>query len=602
MAINIEIVSDVSAVVKDTKLVADRYDAVSDTLKDVATAGESAGRDLERAFQDGIRAAEDLESEGRKVESAAGLIGKAGKDAGRDLEKGLKDGEDAAEDLKRKADDAFDKISADARASGKKVGDSQKDGFKEAESGVKEFGDEANSTAKESAASFDGSAESIIDSFQEVAANAFAGFGPAGALAGLAAAAGIGMAVTKMQEGAEAADEMKGKAIDLASKIQEAGGKIEDLDLGGIISDWGRETLEDNWITFWTNEASTNFQEAAKDAKAAGVDIQDAMKAAGGSAEDSQRFLEGTGQAWQDLSKAIDEGTTYTADGIPVMDESATAAKKQRDALSDLRGQAEDNITTTGDAIEIAELEQDAIKGTVEWYQKKADAMDEAAGVVKDADEAEVDYFNTLRESKEAIEENGKATKLSTKAGGANREALIAQADAATAYTDSLIAQGAEAGTVAGKMKTLRADFIKAATASGMGEEAAKKLADSYGLIPANVKTKVKAEGTKETKAEVDEAAKDQDAKVTTKAEGTKETKDEVTEAAKDQDTKVKTKAENTRPTKKEIDDVAKDRDTAITLRIANAADIRAQIDELTKPRDLFVNVKKSPNSRPIVP
>lgn len=95
--------------------------------------------------------------------------------------------------------------------------------MKGAEDGVKEMGEEANSTAKEAAASFDGSAESIIDAFQEVAANAFAGFGPAGALAGLAIAAGIGIAVGEFQKAEEAAEELRQKAIEYADEAREAG-------------------------------------------------------------------------------------------------------------------------------------------------------------------------------------------------------------------------------------------------------------------------------------------------------------------------------------------------------------------------------------------
>ncbi len=83
----------------------------------------------------------------------------------------------------------------------KSLGKKTKKAAEEGKSGMDDFKQEANQTARESAASFDGSAESIVDVFQEVAANAFQGFGPAGAVAGLAIAAGIGLGVKAFEDG-----------------------------------------------------------------------------------------------------------------------------------------------------------------------------------------------------------------------------------------------------------------------------------------------------------------------------------------------------------------------------------------------------------------
>lgn len=143
-------------------------------------------------------------------------------DAGKDLERDLERAGKATDDLKDELDDARKGLQKLGYAA-KDAGDDAKRGMKGAEDGVSEFRDEANSTAKEAAASFDGSAESIVDAFQEVAANAFAGFGPAGALAGLAIAAGIGIAVGEFQKAEEAAEELRQKAIEYADEAREAG-------------------------------------------------------------------------------------------------------------------------------------------------------------------------------------------------------------------------------------------------------------------------------------------------------------------------------------------------------------------------------------------
>lgn len=135
-----------------------------------------------------------------------------------------KDGDKATEKLER----SFKDLADSAKDSGRDIGRSMDDGFDKAKDGAEEFKSEANSTAREAAASFDGSAESIGDAFQEVAANAFAGFGPVGALAGLAAAAGIGLAAAGFEAVGEANEESQQRAADWAEAYIDAGGRILD--------------------------------------------------------------------------------------------------------------------------------------------------------------------------------------------------------------------------------------------------------------------------------------------------------------------------------------------------------------------------------------
>ena len=486
--------ADVSNFLKGTRNMADALedvaDAVDDLGDDTAKSADRAGGKLADGFKDGAK------------DAAKSLV---------TVEDSLKDTATEAKSTESKASDAFKGIAADAKAAGKKVGDSQREGFQEADDAVKEFGDEANSTAKETAASFDGSADSILGAFQEVAANAFAGFGPAGAVAGLAVAAGIGMAVAQMQAGAEEANKFKEASLDLAGRIVDAGGDIRDVDLGGIISDWGRQAIEDNWITPWANEASSNFQETAKDAKSAGVDIEDAIKGAAGSAEDSQRFLDGTADAWQELTAKIKAGTTVLSDGTVVQDESATAAEAQRAALSDLRGQAEKNLKTTGDAVEIAKIETSvtedgtaAIEAKVEALEEEARAKQEAAGNAMDAVTAEIAYNDAMSEGAADIAKNGEGLDLNTAKGKANQQTLVDMAKSASDLRDAQIAAGDSTADITAKQESARAKFIAAAEAAGMGTVEAGKLADKYDLVPDNVDTYVKAHNVEQTKRELE--------------------------------------------------------------------------------------------------
>jgi ABC-type transporter Mla subunit MlaD len=479
---------------------------LDDLAKDSAKGAEKAGDKLGDGFKDGAKVAS----------KALDTVDDA-----------LKDTATEAKGAESKASDAFRKIAADAKASGDKVGKSQKEGFDEAESGVKEFGEEANSTAKETAASFDGSAESILGSFQEIAANAFAGFGPAGAAAGLAMAAGIGIAVTAMQGGAEAATAMRQKSVDMVDKIAEAGGNLADMDLADTIREWGREVLEDNWITFWADESSTKFQETAKDAREFGIDSRTAIRAAAGSAEDSQRFLDRTAQAWQDLNDKARQGRTESADGAITFDESAKAAMRQRDALSDLRGQAEENIKTVGNAVDIYNIESDAVddgtaalEAKTKALEESARALDDAAGNAMSAVEAEIAYNDAMAQGAKDIKANGKGLDLHTAVGKANQQTLIDMAKASNELRDSQIAGGASTADVTAKTEEARAKFVAAALAAGMGKDAAGKLADQYGLIPKNVDTFVKAHNVAETKREIDGVAAPRTASIKLEPEG----------------------------------------------------------------------------------
>jgi len=70
-----------------------------------------------------------------------------------------------------------------------------------------------------------------MDSFQEVAANSFVGFGPAGAAAGIVAAAGIGLAGAAMEENTRQAERMRAETVSAFDDMLEAGGNFYTKDI-----------------------------------------------------------------------------------------------------------------------------------------------------------------------------------------------------------------------------------------------------------------------------------------------------------------------------------------------------------------------------------
>lgn len=566
--ISIEFSADTKDVIRGAGNIADAFDEVSDALVDV---GKDSAKSSDKVV-----------------------------DGAKDMDKALDKSGDSADELGRKIKESMSKVSEESRKAGKGIGDGVEKGTREAGESLDEMKGEAASTAKESAASFDGSAESILGSFQEVAANAFAGFGPAGAAAGLAAAVGIGIAVTAMQDTAEKATEAKQKSVDMIDAIKDAGGNLADMDLSEKIIGWGREVMEDNWITFWADESSTKFQETAKDAKTYGVATRDAIRAASGSLEDSQKFLDATADSWQELTRQIDRGTTTTEQGLMVMDDSAKSALNQRNALSDLRGQAEENIKTTKDAVEIYGIETDALDATTEAAEKaaeaiqeKADANSAAASAAMSAQEADLAWIETLGTMTKDIATNGHTIDINTEAGRANRESLLDIASAANSVVEAQVAQGGSTADVTAKAQALREAFVAQADAAGYSREEAEALATSYGLIPGNVDTMVQAHGTEEAKAAVESIPAAKDTTVTVEAVGggqTQETIDGIT------GTEVEAKVEQKGVAQVQADiDAIKGRDVPITVSITNLPFIQAELNRLTAPRSLWITVNERP-------
>lgn len=243
--ISINFLADVRDFLKGTKNVEDELDDVADSLDDVAREGDQATEKLEDGFRD---------------------LAKATKKAGDD------------------------------------VGDNMRKGFKQAEEGAENFKEEANSTAKEAAASFDGSAESIIDAFQEVAANAFEGFGPAGAVAGLALAAGIGIATAEFQKNEEAAQKAKERIAELGQAMIDAGAGGE-KPLQAVV-----ESLQA--IVTNSDDAVKKFSDIERASKFVGNSAEDLALAYAGQAD----ALEGQLDVIQDLIDKEQEQTDKQAE------------------------------------------------------------------------------------------------------------------------------------------------------------------------------------------------------------------------------------------------------------------------------------------------
>jgi hypothetical protein len=229
--------------------------------------------------------------------------------------KSLDEVEASMKDAERASDDT-----------GKKIGKNLDDGFHKAGDGAKDFKQEANSTARETAASFDGSAESIGDAFQEVAANAFGAFGPAAGLAGLAVAAGIGGIKTTFDELAEKSKEVKEGIITDFIEVGDAldreavDARVRDL-LGNENTRKQAQLLAD----ILDVDLASAVLALAGDFDSAGVTMEDAFKGVEGAQSDVdfqtwlelKNTMEATNAAFEvgtALAKAREDAATRTGD------------------------------------------------------------------------------------------------------------------------------------------------------------------------------------------------------------------------------------------------------------------------------------------------
>lgn len=480
------ITTDVDGVIRGAEKVADSYSDIQDSLKDTAKTGE-------KSFE--------------KLEDSA-------KDAAKEVD-------DAAKNIDRDLTKALDEVEAKAKSTGSGIGKSVKDGTDKAGEGLKDLREESNSTAKESAASFDGSAESIADSFQEIAANAFAGFGPAGAAAGLAAAIGIGIAISKMQELAEANDEAKEKASELAREIYETGGKIDDADIAEKIRDIAFAlSEEDNPWTFWKNESKSAIDEVRDATQGLEKDVsKDLFKGLAGDVAAGQRAYDTLTKSMESNRKAAVDHRTTLEDGRFEYDETGKALIAQADAQERQLKKLEEATGASKDAASQAKYYKDVMGESTEAVEKReeaereiVDAMAERLEAEKRQQEAsiagissELDYYDSIDNLNNKFKENGATLDIHTEKGRENQRAIIDQAGAISQLAQDSLDAGENIQDVTGKFQAQRDALInQVMPAFGGSREAAEKYIDQVLKTPKETVTTVKLQGEAEVRGALD--------------------------------------------------------------------------------------------------
>ena len=166
--------------------------------------------------------------------------------------------------------------------------------------------------------------------------------------------------------------------------------------------------------------------------------------------------------------------------GVPVTEEMAAALAATGDAGRNASGGTE---SASASIRGVAMSAEDAEKAVQTFY----DALVAIGAVTLSERDALRGYEEAIDAAAEAATKNGKTLDRNTEKGRANEAALDAIADKTLSVVTAQEANGRSAGDLAATMEAGRESFIKQATAMGMGEKAANRLADEMNLIPESV-------------------------------------------------------------------------------------------------------------------
>lgn len=153
-----------------------------------------------------------------------------GKDKSLDeLAKDLQQAADKSEAARREISKLADQTEAAARGSMRKLGESAQDSATTAKESMAEIKQEALANASETFSSFDGDIESFADGIQGTFGGLIASIGPllgpAGLLAAVAGAAGVGLITNALRTAGEEQAKLRDDAAELAEGYLEAGSK-----------------------------------------------------------------------------------------------------------------------------------------------------------------------------------------------------------------------------------------------------------------------------------------------------------------------------------------------------------------------------------------
>ncbi|MCG2801458.1 MAG: hypothetical protein L6311_05085, partial [Cellulomonas sp.] len=260
---------------------------------------------------------------------------------------------------------------------GTSLGDSVKRGAKDADEGVSALKENTAQNAKEMGASFQ-DVGSVLDGLQGLAAEALEGFGPAGIAAGVAMAAGIGIAQQALQASADKVNEIKESAAALAKdsstqttaeRVQAIGEQLDDV----------LYTIRDvkSWWEIWQNTAVTAAEQVAAAADTGSTAASRFVEAF--QTSDAREQVDALSDALAQSKRRQEDLTEADSAAWAAGDRWNQTREKQIDSEKTLQGVISDSLAVAQQQVAIEEAVAKAKGMTVDQYRSSRQAAQDAA-------------------------------------------------------------------------------------------------------------------------------------------------------------------------------------------------------------------------------
>lgn len=315
-------------------------------------------------------------------------LGRDGTKAGEELERSLRGARDETSDFKKEQAELGEAMQRASKQGGDAFKRNIHESTESASENLREVKSEALQNASETFSSFDGSVTSLIDGVQGTFGGLVSSLtGPAGMLAAIAGAAGIGLISSAFQAAGEDEEAFKEKVSELAQEMFETG-KIGKRSFDQMVSD-----VQD--LATETDDSKTNLADLQKVAKALHRPLSDVVAAyeQGGDAladmiksgQKQLEQLEGQKQTSKDAYGWDLKRSGEAANQKAALTESNQILGEQQKAL---KGAADQQKLAAKAGLSDLSLKRDLISQINDGY-------DDAAAAVDDYIDAETGIFDT---------------------------------------------------------------------------------------------------------------------------------------------------------------------------------------------------------------
>lgn len=463
-----KIAADASGFIRESARVENSLETLADALDDIA---HDTSKTADKAGREFSKISKDSKNTGKDVEKA---FDKAGESVSKDMKASAEESEQAYRAMAQKMSADVEKMHAKNRQGASKTSEA-----------FKEVGDEMRQNWGETMSSFDGSAQSLVDGLADTFGGLAASFGVGGVFGAVALGAVAGLISSWGQ-----------KWFDSFEKIEERNKEMY-------------QQMSENASGYFSNEQIIeNFNKILSGADDALIDTKTLEK-----------FVERTEMSAQDIALAFADVHSKQAKELDA--KMSDARENYTAELEKIRNDVKTNMCGAGGMIDadtrgLKELSdewqkftgiisdnQSKITSNTEYLEKHGYTAEEAAEAARDLAEANAQAGKAFDETTKRIQENIKSEGSAKNAWTQNQAVLAGYVDTLSDQYKAAVQAGAGTEQLTAIQYDAALSFIEAARQAGKTTNQALELGQAYGLIPENVATEIRENGTDAVKEKV---------------------------------------------------------------------------------------------------